>query len=1107
MQKLARKTLLSIFAVAITIIAIGAITFAWFTMTTIADVDSFDTDIRAESGIEISLDCQSFASYIRKDAIVNQIKNNLLIEEGPIVLNPVTTANGFSNFRTISQYNGTPILEEVGEDGAKWIWFNLYFRTPEKSTYVYLLDDTEISSDGRPWKADVTFNDTATHVVHTGETKMIYAANALRMSFLTCDMDLSKIDAGEEPIGNEPKSVVIYELDPTYGTPPQPNEMNNRLDQTIKQGYGLIEYFRIKNEGSIDDPDSGINLADYFDNGVLPQNVLNNENLVSAAKLNETRSVIEGEKAAILSFDEENYHEDTGYYYGAVKVQMWIEGWDPDSYNAIHMADLQIKLSFGGTKQRPSIDSTLIDPTKEYDIEYIWEPGYGIPQNPNPATIKAYELPMFLKPAALEGYVFDGWYLTYEAGGPGEQGAYSDRVNYLPRDFAPESGEGIKLYGKLREFNINYDLLHEFNEAAELDELLTPKSYVGKDLDQLSIALPVPGTYTTGSGDMEIIYNFLGWYLNPEYMGNPVTVINNLINAVPGDITLYAKWEAEYKITYDFNEHEGADNPNPATVKTSELPLSLQPASLYGYAFLGWYLDSDFSGDPVTALPVGMTENVTLYGRFGNYAIDYDLGIAEGIAALPGGMPTGYNIEMLPLEIPAVANLVIGTGDDMISYSFEGWYLHPDFSGPEITEIDDAMPFGNLTLYAKWDAEIKINYDYGTREGVVNPNPETLLISERPFTLEEASLPGYKFLGWYLRSDFSGPKITKIDHTFPVESITLYAKFGAEIYTITYDLGIASGIVTLPDESPADYSAEVFPLDLPVLDEFVIGAGEDAVKYSFAGWYLNPEFTGSAVTALDGTHPFGNLTLHAKWDAVEEYAISYDFGGLEGVDNPNPTNVTIAELPLALQPATFAGYKFLGWYLTADYSGDSVSSVSKGITEDLILYGKFGDYEINYDLGVGAGTVTLPDGFPEGYNAATLPIALPDLEDFIEGEAEEAVRYAFAGWYTDPDFSGSAITAIDEGIPFADLTLYAKWDIVEEYAISYDFGGLESVDNPNPETIAISDLPFELLPATLAGYEFVGWYLDPDYSGEPVTSIPAGLTEGMALYGKFEVAP
>ena len=142
-------------------------------MTTIADVDSFDTDIRAESGIEISLDCQSFASYIRKDAIVNQIKNNLLIEEGPIVLNPVTTANGFSNFRTISQYNGTPILEEVGEDGAKWIWFNLYFRTPEKHTFIYWMTRKSVPTGGRGRRTSLlTIPLTIPpHVVHTGETK------------------------------------------------------------------------------------------------------------------------------------------------------------------------------------------------------------------------------------------------------------------------------------------------------------------------------------------------------------------------------------------------------------------------------------------------------------------------------------------------------------------------------------------------------------------------------------------------------------------------------------------------------------------------------------------------------------------------------------------------------------------------------------------------------------------------------------------------------------------------------------------------------------------------------------------------------------------------
>ncbi|MGB3997016.1 MAG: InlB B-repeat-containing protein, partial [Bacilli bacterium] len=200
-------------------------------------------------------------------------------------------------------------------------------------------------------------------------------------------------------------------------------------------------------------------------------------------------------------------------------------------------------------------------------------------------------------------------------------------------------------------------------------------------------------------------------------------------------------------------------------------------------------------------------------------------------------------------------------------------------------------------------------------------------------------------------------------------------------------------------------------------------------------------------------------------------------------------------------------YAFLGWYLDSDFSDDPVTALPVGMTENVTLYGRFGNYAIDYELGIAEGIAALPDESPADYSAEDFPLDLPVLDECVIGAGEDAVKYSFAGWYTDPDFSGSAITAIDEGIPFADLTLYAKWDIVEEYAISYDFRGLESVDNPNPETIAISDLPFELLPATLAGYEFVGWYLDPDYSGEPVTSIPAGLTEGMALYGKFEVAP
>lgn len=943
MQKLARKTLLSIFAVAITIIAIGAITFAWFTMTTIAEVDEFDTDIRAESGIEISLDGQSFASYIRKEDIESKIKANLGIEDGPIILNPVTTANGFSNFHTITKYGDIPALEEAAP--GKWIWFNLYFRTPEANSYVYLLDETEISSVGRPWKADITFNDAPGHLITAGETKMIYAANALRISFLTCNLDLAKIDLGEEPIGTTPKSVVVYELDPTYGSPPQPHEMNNKLGDSLKEGYGLIEYYRIKNDGAFDDPATGLNLTDYFGNDILPTNVLGSSNLVNAERLNDDRAVIEGNKAAILAFEEEDYHADTSYYYGAVKVQMWIEGWDPDSYNAIHMADLQISLSFGGTKQQPSVEAISIDAETEYEIEYIWEPGFGTPRNVNPVTVKAYELPLFLKPAGVTDYVFDGWYLTYEAPTPGEKGRFSDPITYISRDYNPGVDNKITVYGKLREYGITYELFHEFNEAEELEEVLKPKEYLASNLETLSISLPVLGMYTTGAGDTEISYRFLGWYLNPEYKGNPVTAINKLIYLVPGDLTLYAKWEAEYKIFYDFGvfEPEAVTNPNPVTVQTGELPLALQPATLGGYAFLGWYLTADFSGDPVTAIPKGITENVTLYARFDNFVIEYDKGIAAGIAELPVNAPLAYNGGHLPLAIPACANVIIGEGAETITYIFEGWYLEPDFSGEAITAITAALAGGNITLYAKWDVEIPIFYDFGgiNPAFINNPNHATMLISEKPYELQAVTVAGYQFNGWYAYEDFSGPKITSIDYSFPVGIVTLYAKCEAIDYQLSYDYGAAAGSIELPAEPPALYNADMFPVALPELPDYIAGEGEDAIRYSFAGWYLNPAFDGEAITAIDDTLSFGDHTLYAKWEAVEEYTLTYDFGELEGVDNPNPATVSIHELPLALRPATLEGYVFVGWYLTADFSDEAVTTIPGGLVTDLTLYGKF----------------------------------------------------------------------------------------------------------------------------------------------------------------------
>lgn len=51
--------------------------------------------------------------------------------------------------------------------------------------------------------------------------------------------------------------------------------------------------------------------------------------------------------------------------------------------------------------------------------------------------------------------------------------------------------------------------------------------------------------------------------------------------------------------------------------------------------------------------------------------------------------------------------------------------------------------------------------------------------------------------------------------------------------------------------------------------------------------------------------------------------------------------MSIHELPLALRPATLEGYVFVGWYLTADFSDEAVTTIPGGLVTDLTLYGKF----------------------------------------------------------------------------------------------------------------------------------------------------------------------
>lgn len=350
MKNLTRKLFISLFAAVFALITLGATTFAWFTLTTTVAVEQFEAEITSGTGIEVSLDGVTFTNLITNEKIVEKIKSiNFGGSEGSIVLDPVTTANGYSDFKILDISDpATPSLQNATEND-KWIIFFLYFRTPyreaDQDTWVYMLDDTTITSDPVTWFSDADFTHTSDVQILSGASKQIFACNSLRMSFQTFTMTTQQVGTKDlftkTSVGTD--TVVIYELDP-FIEPASEDDGNNRLDKEIKS-YGMVSYFRAKTGGD----DDGIYLLEHFNNDVLPDGVLKSENLVNEAALEGDMS----NKAAIVKLTTVDANDR--FYYGVVKVQMWIEGWDPDCYNAIMAGKLKVNLSFGGSGQQPGI--------------------------------------------------------------------------------------------------------------------------------------------------------------------------------------------------------------------------------------------------------------------------------------------------------------------------------------------------------------------------------------------------------------------------------------------------------------------------------------------------------------------------------------------------------------------------------------------------------------------------------------------------------------------------------------------------------------------------------------------------------------------------------
>jgi len=196
------------------------------------------------------------------------------------------------------------------------------------------------------------------------------------------------------------------------------------------------------------------------------------------------------------------------------------------------------------------------------------------------------------------------------------------------------------------------------------------------------------------------------------------------------------------------------------------------------------------------------------------------------------------------------------------------------------------------------------------------------------------------------------------------------------------------------------------------------------------------------------------------------------------------------------------GYEFAGWNTSDDGSGAIYTEGdSFTITGNTILYAQWSPlptYAVTYKPN-GASTGSVPID-TNSYQGAASAMIMGNTGNLAK------TGYDFAGWNTSATGCGTGYAAGDSVTITGNITLYAKWDPLPTYTVTYQPNGVTSGNVPVDfnqylagETATVLDNTGNM---SIENYTFTGWNTSPDRNG---TDYSAGalimVTENVILYG------
>ena len=345
--------------------------------------------------------------------------------------------------------------------------------------------------------------------------------------------------------------------------------------------------------------------------------------------------------------------------------------------------------------------------------------------------------------------------------------------------------------------------------------------------------------------------------------------------------------------------------------------------------------------------------------------------------------------------------------------AFKGKTVIGGTSSVNPSHVDWGLFYGGLDIYGNTSGVI-VTYKDGDSEYAKQVLPSGTLAT-RPDA--PAATPGYTFGGWNKADgtawDYASDKVT--------DNITLYAKWAANTYTITFDTAGGSEIAPITQ----DYGTVITAPKAPTRE-----------GYTFIGWDKE----------IPTTMPAENMTVTAQWE-INRYTITFDTNGgseIAPITQDYGTTITAPADP------TREGYTFIGWDREIPTTMPA---------ENITLKAKWKDIEKpTGEIVIGT------DKWQEFLNTLTFGLFFKDTQTVTINAADNSGTVFVSYLVTDQDLSEAELQSLVFGgyeepfliDPNGEYIVYAML-VDESMNITYLRSDRVTLDNVQPVITGIED--------------------------------------------------